>query len=135
VEFLTYTQKVILPTSAIDAYECFTDERKLYSFTASPAQIQAVEQTHFMCFDGQVKGKNIVLEHGHKIIQAWEMIHPQWPLNHLSEVCLIFTQDIQQPQQCEVQLIHSYLPQGLLQDMAAWWKNQVWDSLHFYLER
>jgi activator of HSP90 ATPase len=135
VEFVTYTQNLILPTSAIDAYECFIDERKLYSFTASPAHIQAVEQTSFTCFDGEVHGINIVLEHGYKILQTWEMNHPKWPISHSSEVCLIFNQDKVHAQQCEVQLIHSYLPEALINDIADWWNTQVWEALRFYLER
>lgn len=131
----TYTQKITLPTSAVDAYECFVDERKLYSFTASPAHIKAEEQSTFTCFDGEVHGKNIVLEHGYKIIQSWEIKHPHWPSNHSSEVCLIFHQDKVHAQQCEVHLIHSYLPENLIQEMAEWWNIQIWEALRFYLER
>jgi activator of HSP90 ATPase len=128
----TFTQKIILPTTAIDAYECFMDERKLASYTAMPAHIVAQEHTQFVAFDNLVMGEIILLERGKKIVKRWKADLPEWPSNHFSEVVLLFEDTING---CNATLIHSDVPTALITYMQAWWHRHCWEPLMYYLER
>ena len=73
----TITQKVIIKASPDEVYEAFIDPKKHTKFTGSKATGKSTIGSKFTAQDGYIKGKNLELEKGKRILQEW--ITSEWP--------------------------------------------------------
>lgn len=128
-----YTQKITLPTSAIDLYTVLLDERKNSSFTGDFAQITDQEGASFTLYGGQVVGQNIILERGKKIVWSFRFDSPEWPQQLYSEAALILNPLTNNS--CELELFHTAIPEPFNNRVIQFWNEQIWEPLTYYLER
>jgi activator of HSP90 ATPase len=132
IQLASFHQDIFLPTTPLDAYNCIMDERIHASFTSSPAQIEAKEGTYFSAYDGYIKGQNIVLDRGKKIVQKWQAQEDGWPSDLFSEVVYVFTPH---GQGCLLSFHHNDFPHHLKDALEKGWHEHYWEPLRYYLER
>ena len=120
-------------TAALDIYTILLDERKHGSFTGDFVQITDREGDHFSLKDGEIKGKNVVLERGKKIIWSIMLHHPNWPKNHVSEVAILL-QEIASDE-TKLDLYHTAIPDEFVNQFRLLWQETYVEALHCYLER
>lgn len=129
----SFTQKIVIPTSALDVYTIFLDERRHSSFTGDIAVIHDAEGAKFTLYDGLITGKNEVLERGQKIIWSFAFVDANWPANHFSEAALILNSI--DNKSCEVELYHTAIPEDFIERVEKFWNEMMWEPLTYYLER
>lgn len=125
-------QAVVFHTDPVDLYKCIMDARMHSSFTGSKAVIEDKEGTEFSAYDGYIRGKNIVLERGKKIVQSWRAEEEGWPDDHYSEVAFIFNEI---PEGTRLDFYHSGIPASHADDIAKGWDEYYWQPLREYLDR
>ncbi|MFN7313725.1 MAG: SRPBCC domain-containing protein [Bacteroidota bacterium] len=120
-------------TAALDIYTILLDERKHGSFTGDFVQITDKEGEHFSLKDGEITGKNVVLERGKKIIWSVILNHADWPKNHVSEVAIIL--QAHTANETKLDLYHTAIPEQFINQFKVLWQESYAEALHFYLER
>ena len=68
-------QEVTIKVSAKKVFDALTDSKQFSAFSGgAPAEINAQEGGNFSCFGGHIKGRNIELVPGKRVVQAWRSI-------------------------------------------------------------
>ena len=122
----------IFNTDPADLYKCIMNSRIHSSFTGGEAIIEDKEGADFSAFDGYITGKNIVLEHGKKIVQTWRAEEDGWPENHFSEVTFII-EKIKKGTLLE--FYHTGIPEHKVADISKGWVDFYWEPLKDFLNR
>ena len=67
----TYTLAAIIPASPRAIYDAWLDSRGHTKMTGSTAKAKPLEGAPFSAWGGYIKGKNLTLEPGRRIVQSW----------------------------------------------------------------
>lgn len=126
----TVTIVTLLPVRPEIMYRLWMNSRQHSEFTGSPAEIDARVGGTFTALNGYVTGKNLALEAGRRILQAWRTADfpadaPDSELELLMEATTggtLFT------------LIHRNLPSTQLDDYRLSWEEQYLQPLKDYIE-
>jgi activator of HSP90 ATPase len=84
---VTIRQSVKLTATPHDVYECLMDSRKHSTFTGCPAKISRKVGGNFTAMES-LRGKNVELMPGQKIVQTWQCDYDGWPKNHFSTLTI-----------------------------------------------
>jgi activator of HSP90 ATPase len=122
----------VFHTDPVDLYKCLMDARIHSSFTGGEAVIEDKEGKPFSAFDGYIKGKNVLLERGKKIVQTWRANEEGWPEDHFSEAAFIFNEV---PEGTRLDFYHSGVPEKHAEGIKNGWKEFYWEPLKVYLQR
>jgi activator of HSP90 ATPase len=110
------------------AYEALMDEKQFSKMTGLPAEISREAGGAFSCFDKQIKGRNVELVPGERIIQAWRS--EGWPPSIYSIVKFAL---MEQGSGTKIVFDHTGFPVGQAEHLADGWKGHYWESLEKYL--
>lgn len=129
---LNITQTETFNTTTHDIYTILLDDRRHASFTGDFVQISDKENESLSLCDGEVVGKNVVLERGKKIIWSLKFTANNWPQNHWSEAAIVLTETDEEA--CQLELFHTAIPDEFIVLFETMWA-RYWESLRYYLER
>lgn len=129
MKFSTIRQTVALSAPPEVAYEALMDSKKHAAFTGSAAKISGSVGGRLTAGDGYIKGRNLVLTKGKRIVQEWSTT--EWPRGY-------------PPSRLEIRLskakggtrllmVHSKVPAEQRDYYAQGWKDFYWAPLKKYL--
>ena len=126
----TIRQKINLRANPKQVYEALMDSKKHSAFTGDKATIGKKEGAGYSAYSGYIKGKNVKLVPGKKIIQTWKATDEQWPKGHDSEVTFEFAKSA-----TGTQLIftHKKVPASRYEEFRDGWKKHYWEPLKKWL--
>ena len=109
----------LLPASPDALYEAWLDSAQHSAMTGGTATVSATLGASFSAWDGYISGKNLLLEPGKRIIQAWRTLEfsPSEPDSHLE---IIFETHEEGTRVC---LRHTQLPSHGTQYEQGWIEN------------
>jgi activator of HSP90 ATPase len=109
-------------------YEALMDEKQFSKMTGLAAEISREAGGAFSCFEGQIKGRNVELVPGERIIQAWRS--EGWPPSIYSIVKFALAE---QGSGTKIVFDHTGFPVGQAEHLVDGWKGHYWESLEKYL--
>lgn len=122
------SQTIAFSCSPAKVYETITSSDAFAEATGAPASIDREEGAAFSCFGGQITGRNIELQDGERIVQAWRA--GPWP----DGVYSIVKMDIAaEGNGAALVLHHDGYPDGMEEHLAGGWQKMYWDPLRAYL--
>jgi uncharacterized protein YndB with AHSA1/START domain len=68
---LEFEVSTIIPRSPQEVYDAWLDSKQHSKMTGSKAKVSAKVGEEFSAWDGYISGKNLELEPGKRIVQAW----------------------------------------------------------------
>jgi activator of HSP90 ATPase len=77
-------QEVTINAAPAKVYAALTEAARFAEATAAPASMEASAGGAFSLFNGMIEGRNIELESGRRIVQAWRA--KNWPAGRYSLV-------------------------------------------------
>jgi activator of HSP90 ATPase len=125
------SQKIIIAASPEEAYDAYMDEKKHSEFTGSDAKIDPKVGGRFTAWDGYIKGKNIELVRGRKIVQEWAT--SEWPGDYPpSRLELSFSKV---KTGTEIAMEHSGVPVDEADEIEQGWIDFYWEPLKTYFKK
>ena len=111
-------------------YEILMDSKLHSKFTGDVAKMSKKVGGKFSGFSGYITGKNLILERGKKIVQAWRS--SEWPRGYMSEVTYLL-----KPAKGGTKLMftHKGVPANDYKDKVSGWKEFYWKPLKKFLEK
>lgn len=76
--------------SAEDVYGALLDEKRHGEIIGADIEIEPVEGAEFSAWEDAIKGRNIQLDPGKKIVQEWFAVNSRWPEGHKSVLTWTF---------------------------------------------
>ena len=124
-------QSVTLNASPEELYETFLDSRKHAAVTGAPTKIDRKVGGRFTAFNGQLKGRTLLVEPKRLIVQAWRS--SQWkPEDPDSILVLRFSKAAQGGL---IDLVHVNVPAGDHKGVTAGWRMYYWRPWKSYLAK
>ena len=68
---LEFTVSASIPASSVSVYEAWLDSAQHSAMTGGEARVSAQVGAEFTAWDGYIQGRNLELQAGKKIVQAW----------------------------------------------------------------
>jgi activator of HSP90 ATPase len=121
-------QEIDLKGSPQRVYDALLDSKQFSAFTGVPAEIHSEAGGAFSCFGGVIRGRNVELVPGHRIVQAWRS--GGWPEGSYSIVKFELNQ---QGSGTRLVMDHRGFPDGQREHLEAGWKEHYWEPLATYL--
>ncbi|MBI2800412.1 MAG: SRPBCC domain-containing protein [Gammaproteobacteria bacterium] len=72
---LEFTIGCVIDASPLDVYKAWLSSTGHSRMTGSKAKVSAKEGETFSAWDGYIEGRNLTLERGTRIVQAWRTAH------------------------------------------------------------
>jgi activator of HSP90 ATPase len=127
----TIKQRIVVAASPIEVYDAYMEEKKHSEFTGSEATIDPKVNGKFTDWDGYIKGRNIELSPGRKIVQEW--ITSEWPEGYPpSRLELSFTKV---KEGTEITMVHSEVPIDQADEIEQGWTDYYWEPLKTYFKK
>lgn len=127
----TITQKVVISASPEEVYDAFIDPKKHAAFTGAEATCDPRVGGEFTAWDGYIKGKNLELEKGKRIVQEWST--SEWPEDYPpSRLELTFAKV---DSGTELTMVHSDVPASQADEYRQGWIDNYWDLLKEYFQK
>jgi uncharacterized protein YndB with AHSA1/START domain len=127
----TIKQKVRFAAPAKVVYELLADSKQHAAFTKHKAKISRKVGGAFSAYSGHIKGINVDLLPGKRLVQAWRTKH--FPVGIFSMATFQFT-----PLKgggTEVVLIHRGVPKDLIPRTEKGWREFYWNKMKKHLSR
>src|SRR5690349_22725823 len=124
----TIRQVAFIPAKPVENYDAFLNEKKHSAFTGAKATCDRRVGGKFTAWDGYIKGKNITLENGRRIVQEWKT--SEWPSGYGPSI-IEFTFR-QKGEGTEVKLVQKNLPAEQADAYRQGWTDYYWDPLKKY---
>ncbi len=124
-------QKVVVPAEPDEVYDAFMDAKKHAAFTGSGATCDPRVGGEFTAWDGYISGKNLELERGKIIVQAW--VTTEWPEGYgpsRLELTLKKTKG-----GTEITMVQSGVPAEQAEDIKQGWIDFYWGPLKEYFKK
>ncbi|MEM0465553.1 MAG: SRPBCC domain-containing protein [Candidatus Pacearchaeota archaeon] len=126
----TIKQTIQFNCSANDFYEYFINPKKLSKIIGGKVVNSMKVPGKFSSYDNYIKGENIELLPGSKIVQNWTCV--DFPDKHFSKVTINIKKKTDKS--CEIELIQENVPDDLYEDISLLWNEFYWDPIKDYLE-
>ena len=127
----TISQRIIVAASPEEAYDAYVDEKKHSEFTGSEAKIDPKVGGRFTAWDGYIKGKNVELIRGRKIVQEWAT--SEWPADYPpSRLELSFSKV---KTGTEILMEHSGVPVDEVDEVEQGWIDFYWEPMKTYFKK
>jgi activator of HSP90 ATPase len=124
----TIHQVVVIQANPQRVYGALLDSLQFSEFTGAPAEIHGEEGGPFSCFGGMIRGRNIELKPGRRIVQAWRA--GNWPEGTYSIVRFELEAE---GSETKLTLDHAGFPQGDADHLDSGWHKMYWNPLKKYL--
>lgn len=122
-------QEVFLKADPMDVYGAFMDEKTHSAFTGGTSNIDPNEGGLATMHDGQIIARNIELEPGRKIVQAWRVA--PWDDGIYTMLRMKFEAD---NDGTRVTLDQTGCPEEMTDHLAEGWEARYWKPLRTYFE-
>lgn len=131
METCDFYEEVVFEAAPEKVYEILLNEDLHSSFTDSDVEIDPVEGGRFTAYNGYIKGENLELVKGKKIVQRWQAAEEEWEETHFSTVKFEL-----EPFQdgTLLKFTHSAVPEPCATSIFAGWKQYYWDPMKEYFE-
>ena len=127
----TIKQRIVVAASPMEVYNAYMEEKKHSEFTGSEATIDPKVNGKFTSWEGYIKGRNIELSPGRKIVQEW--ITSEWPEGYPpSRLELSFTKV---KAGTEITMVHSEVPVDQADEIEQGWTDYYWEPLKTYFKK
>ncbi|MGE0638098.1 MAG: SRPBCC domain-containing protein [Bacteroidia bacterium] len=126
-----FKQKLIFKTTPEEIYNALMDSKKHSQFTGGKAVIGKRAGDDFTAYDGYIKGNNIELIPGKKIVQTWKTTDDGWPEEHYSTIEFVFKKT---KEGTELQFTHTNIPTTVKADYEQGWEDYYWEPMKAMLE-
>ncbi len=122
-------QTVFLPGTPDEVYEALMDEKKHAAFSGSPAKISRKVGGSFTAYGDYIKGKNLEILPGKKIVQEWRA--SDWKEGAYSVVSFAFF-----PAEGGTKVVfsHTKVPAEEVKDISSGWKEFYWAPMKNFLK-
>jgi activator of HSP90 ATPase len=122
-------QEIMFSAAPQRVYDVLLDARQFSELTGGAgAAIDAQVGGAFSCFGGMITGRNIELQAGRRIVQAWRV--GNWPEGVYSIVHFELTAI---GAGSKLTFSHSGFPDGTREHLDAGWHRMYWEPLAKYL--
>lgn len=122
-------QEVFLKAKPMDVYLAFMDEKKHSAFTGGTSSIDPEEGGLATMHDGQIVARNIELDPGNKIVQAWRVTPWDDGIYTILRVKLTAENE-----GTRVTLDQTGCPEEMTDHLAEGWEARYWTPLKSYFE-
>lgn len=129
LKFGSIRQSVTLRASPEEVYEAYMDSKEHAAFTGSAAKISGSVGGKFIAWDGYIKGRNLVLTKGKRIVQEWSTT--EWPQGYPPSRLEIRLSKVKGG--TRLLMVHSKVPAEQRDDYAQGWKDSYWAPLKEFL--
>ncbi len=122
--FKTVRQKVTLKASPKKIYALLMDADKHSALIGAPVALESVVGGKLSAWDGAIKGINVELTPGKRIVQMWRS--EDWPEGHYSTATFEL-----QPIDGGTQLVFTQtgVPASMYDDIVNGWKSFYWQPM------
>ena len=127
----TISQRIIVAASPEEAYDAYVDEKKHSEFTGSEAKIDPKVGGRFTAWDGYIKGKNVELIRGRKIVQEWAT--SEWPADYPPSRLELSFRKVKTG--AEILMEHSGVPVGEVDEVEQGWIDFYWEPMKTYFKK
>ena len=124
-------QSVTLNASPEELYETFLDSRKHAAVTGAPAKINRKVGGRFTAFNGQLRGRTLLVEPKRLIVQAWRS--NQWKPEDPDSILVLRFSKVAQGGR--IDLVHVNLPAGDHKGVTGGWRTYYWKPWKSYLAK
>jgi activator of HSP90 ATPase len=123
-------QEVTLDAAPAKVYAALTEAARFAEVTAAPATMEASAGAAFSLFGGMIEGRNIELESGRRLVQAWRP--KNWPAGRYSLVSFTL-----EPSGSGTTLVFDQcgFPDADRPHLDGGWPKMYWEPLRQYLAR
>jgi activator of HSP90 ATPase len=130
------TNKIIRQTVTFNAspkkvYSVLINEKKHARFSGAPASISRKVGGAFTCYGGYLKGINLELVPGKRIVQAWRS--KAWPAGAYSIASFAFSRKA--GGRTKLAFTHVGVPAFDFKDINQGWPTYYWDPIKAYLKK
>jgi activator of HSP90 ATPase len=131
METRSIKQTVTFDAPARKVYDLIMDQKKHTAFTGTNVVMSKKVKGKFDVFDGYVRGYNIELIEGEKIVQAWHFQEDGWPDDHYSICTFLF-----KPEGDKTRLTFTQqgVPAHKVEELKSGWKQIYWNPMKAYLK-
>jgi activator of HSP90 ATPase len=123
-------QTVVFKAKPKSVYDALMVEKKHAAFTGAPTKLSGKAGGAFSCYGGYVKGINVELIPGKRIVQAWR--GRDWPKGVYSIVTYSFAP--LSGGRTKLSFAHAGIPPGDVASKMEGWETFYWAPLKKYLE-
>lgn len=127
----TIKQRVRFKAPPETIYELLADSRKHTAITGQKATISSRVGGTFSALGDDVKGINVDLVPGRRIVQAWR--HRRFPDGIFSMAAVTLTPTADGG--TELVLTHRGVPKDLIPETEQAWRDHYWSKIKSYLDR
>jgi activator of HSP90 ATPase len=120
-------QEVVFKVSPQRVFEAMMDEKQFSALTGAPATISREPGGPLSLFGGRVSARNVELEPGQRIVQAWRS--EGWK-PHIYSIARF--ELAAEGADTRLSLDHTGFPVGEAKSLAGGWKNHYWEALEKY---
>src|SRR5471032_1288834 len=120
-------QEVVFKVSSQRVFEAMMDEKQFSALTGAPATISRDLGGALSLFGGRISARNLELEPGQRIVQAWRS--ESWKPHLFSVVRFELAAE---GADTRLSLDHTGFPAGEARSLAGGWENHYWDTLEKY---
>ena len=124
-------QRVTFNASPIEVYELLMDAKKHAAFTGGNVIMSKKPKAKFSIFEDYIKGYNIELIEGEKIVQAWHFEEDGWP-EELFSICTFLFKEIEG--KTMLYLKQTDVPEHKVEELKNGWKQYYWAPMKAYLK-
>lgn len=122
-------QEVFIKASPSDIYSAFMDENQHSAFSGGKSQISTEPGGEAIMHDGQITARNIELEPGRKIVQAWRVA--PWEEGQYTLLRIMLAEE---SDGTRITLDQTGCPEEMTDHLADGWEARYWTPLRTYFE-
>ncbi len=122
-----YRYIITIKEAAEIVFSAMTNPVTLELWTGYPAVMEAVENTEFSLWDGDISGRNLSITVNEKLVQEWYFEDQESP----SIVTIIL---IEENSKTRIELTHTNIPDEAYENISAGWKDYYFKPLKKFLE-
>lgn len=122
----TIKQSVTFAAKPEEVYHALMDSKMHSKFTGSKASIGKGVGGKFTSYDGSIRGTNLELVPGKKIVQAWTIDDQGWPPGEYSQITLEFGKTKTGTQ---MKFTHTGVPKTAYANIKQGWIDYFWNPM------
>ena len=120
----TIKQEVSFRAEAQKVYDALMDSKKHSQFTGSECVISKKAGGKFTAYGGYIKGVNLELVPGKKIVQSWRA--SDWPEGHYSKAIFILER---KGKNTVLSFMQENVPEQFFDEISEGWKEHYWGKM------
>jgi len=128
----TIKQSATFDATPLEVYHLIMDPKKHAAFTGGKVTMSSKIKGKFDIFDGYIRGYNIELKEGEKIVQAWYFAEDGWPEDHFS-ICTFQFETVKG--KTRLTLEQTGVPEHKAAELTSGWKQFYWGPMKTFLKK